>query len=72
MPAHSGASGPTTVRSIFSDGERDQLPDIVGCDVHVVGDRRRAGVARRAVQLGDQRRLPDLPAQTRVRGHPNR
>ena len=63
-PATSGASGPTTTKSIFcSLAKADEPGDIVGGDGDAFGLRGDAGIARGAKKLGRKRRGGDRPAQ---------
>ena len=64
MPADSGASGPTTTRSIvlcLAEGDHRSVVGDVERDAF--GLARDAGIARRAIEPIDQRACGDLPRQ---------
>ena len=64
MPAHSGASGPTTTKSIFFSRAKAITAGMVGeIERDAFGLLRDAGIARRAIELVGERARGDLPGQ---------
>ena len=64
IPATSGASGPTTTKPMpVAPAEADDGSVVGDVEGDELGDLGDAGIARRGVELGQPRRLGQLPGQ---------